>query len=78
MSQEGHLSAFYGKKVIPRMSHASTYVSELFAITQSVQKWHLYLLGVRFLIRTDHRSLKELMSQVIQTPEQQLYLSKFL
>lgn len=36
MSQEGHLLAFYSKKLTPRMSHASTYVRELFAMTQSV------------------------------------------
>lgn len=31
-----------------------------------------------FVILTDHKSLKELMSQVVQTPEQQVYLSKLL
>lgn len=30
------------------------------------------------LIKTDHKSLKELMSQVIQTQEQQFYLTKLL
>ena len=37
-----------------------------------------YLLGHQFTILTDHWSLKELMSQVVQTPEQQLYLTKLL
>jgi len=36
------------------------------------------LLGHPFVILIDHKSLKELMSQVIQTPEQQVYLSKLL
>lgn len=31
-----------------------------------------------FFIKTDQRSLKELMDQVIQTPAQQYYLSKLL
>ncbi|XP_077252438.1 uncharacterized protein LOC143891808 [Tasmannia lanceolata] len=62
-----------------KMLVASTYARELHAITQAVKKWTQYLLGRRpFIIRTDHRSLKELMSQVIQTPEQQQYLSKLL
>lgn len=41
-------------------------------------KWRHYLLGMKFLIKTDHRSLKELMYQVVQTPEQQFYLAKLL
>lgn len=36
------------------------------------------MLGHFFIIQTDHKSLKELLSQVIQTPEQQHYLSKLL
>ena len=31
-----------------------------------------------FVIRTDHQSLKQLLQQVIQTPEQQTYLRKLL
>ncbi|GKA36214.1 retrovirus-related pol polyprotein from transposon 17.6 [Tanacetum coccineum] len=34
-------------------------------------KWRQYLLGRRFIIRTDHKSIKELLRQVIQTPIQQ-------
>ena len=43
-----------------------------------MRKWRQYLLGHPFVILTDHKSLKELMSQVIQTHEQQVYLSKLL
>jgi hypothetical protein len=43
-----------------------------------VKKWRQYLLGHKFIIFTDHQSLKQLISQVIQTPEQQVYLSKLL
>ena len=60
------------------MSKASTYVGELYAITQVVTRWRHYLLGNKFVIKTDHKSLKELMTQVIQTPEQQYYLTKLL
>ncbi|MCH99118.1 putative retroelement, partial [Trifolium medium] len=34
--------------------------------------------GHFFIIQTDHKSLKELLTQVIQTPEQQHYISKLL
>ena len=43
-----------------------------------IRKWRQYLLGHQFMILTDHWSLKELMTQIIQTPEQQYYLSKLL
>jgi len=54
------------------------YVRELYAIIAAVRKWRQYLLGRPFTILTDHKSLRELMSQVIQTPEQHYYLSKLL
>lgn len=62
--------AFFSKQLCPQLQKASTYVRELHAITTAVRKWCHYLLGHRFVIMIDHRSLKELMTQVIQTPEQ--------
>ena len=43
-----------------------------------MRKWRQYLLGRRFTILTDHRSLKELLTQVIQTPEQHLYMARLM
>lgn len=60
------------------LQRASAYVWELNAITFSIRKWRHYLLGNSFTILTDHKSLKYLISQVIQTLEQQTYLSKLL
>lgn len=76
--QRDHPIAFFSKPFCPRLLRASTYVRELHAITTAVRKWRQYLLGHPFIILTDHKSLKELMSQVVQTPEQQIYLSKLL
>ena len=70
--------AFFSKQLCPRLQRASTYVHELHAITNTVRKWRHYLLGHSFIILTHHQSLKDLMSQVIQTLEQQVYLSKLL
>ncbi|VFQ91342.1 unnamed protein product [Cuscuta campestris] len=70
--------AFFSKKLGPRKLAASTYHKELFAIVEAVQKWRQYLLGREFLIRTDQRSLKELLQQVVQTPDQQYYVRKLL
>lgn len=76
--QDKHPIAFFSKVFCPRMVKASTYLRELHAITSAVKKWRQYLLGHFFIIQTDHKSLKELLTQVIQTPEQQHYLSKLL
>ncbi|XP_043714700.1 uncharacterized protein LOC122663059 [Telopea speciosissima] len=76
--QEGHPIAFFSKKLCDHMRQASAYVRELYALPQAVQKWRHYLLGRHFLIKTDHRSLKHLLTQVIPTPEQHLFLSKLL
>lgn len=78
LTQHGHPLAFFSKVFCPRLQRSSTYVQELHAITTVVRKWRQYLLGHSFIILTDHRSLKDLMSQVIQMPEQQIYLSKLL
>lgn len=78
LSQQGHPIAFFNKPFCPKLLHSSTYVRELFAITASVKKWRHNLLGHHFTILTDHHSLKELMSQVVQTPEQQMYLARLI
>lgn len=74
--QGEHLVAFYSKKLSPLRQKASTYAKELWAIT--VRKWRHYLLGATFTIKIDHHSLKHLINQVIQTPEQQYFLAKLL
>lgn len=78
LMQEGHPVAFYSSKLSDRMQNGSTYAKELYAITQAVSKWRHYLLGNKFVVKTDHHSLKNLLSQVIQTPEQQKFLYKLL
>ncbi|VFQ91763.1 unnamed protein product [Cuscuta campestris] len=70
--------AYFSKKLGTRRLAASTYHKELYAIVEAVQKWRQYLLGREFLIRTDQRSLRELLNQVIQTPDQQLYVRKLM
>lgn len=75
LSQKGHPIAFFSKSFPPKLPCASTYVRELFVITAVVKKWRQYLLGHRFIILTDHQSLKELMTQVVQTSELQMYLA---
>lgn len=76
--QNGHPLAYFSKHLGPRLLHASMYIRELHAVVTAVRKWRQYLLGRPFTILTDHKSLRELMTQVIQTPKQHYYLSKLL
>ena len=78
LMQAGHPIAYYRKKMCPKLSAFSTHIKELYAITQAMQKWCQYLLGKFFIIRIDHKSIKELLQQVTQTPYQQVYIKKLL
>lgn len=73
-----HPIAYFSKKLSQLRQKASTYSKEFWALTKSVQKWRHYLLGSEFTIRTDHYSLKNLLAQSIQSPEQQYFLTRLL
>ncbi|KAL0409314.1 UNVERIFIED_CONTAM: Retrovirus-related Pol polyprotein from transposon.6 [Sesamum radiatum] len=60
------------------MQAASTCHREMFAISEAVRKWRQYLVGRKFNIYTDQRSLKRLLNQTIQTPAQQKWITKLL
>ena len=60
LSQEQHPIAFFSKKLTPRMQRQSAYIRESYAIIEAVAKFRHYLLGHRFVIKTDQRSLKSL------------------
>ncbi|GJW25283.1 ty3-gypsy retrotransposon protein [Tanacetum coccineum] len=78
LSQKDKPIAFFSKKLSPRMRSSSTYIRELYAITEAVKKWRHYLLGRKFRVFTDQRSLKHLLTQVVQSPEQYKWASKLL
>lgn len=56
----------------------STYEKEMLAVVKAIKKWRPYLLGKRFTVRTDHKSLKYLLEQRITTPAQTRWLPKLL
>lgn len=76
LMQEEHLVAFYSSKIQGKWILASTYSKELLAITLAIPKWCHYLLSHHFTIRTYHACLKNLLTKVIQTPQQQKFLQK--
>lgn len=78
LMQQNHPIAYFSKKLGPRHRLASTYHKELYAIVEVVQKWRQYLLSREFLIRSDLRSLKELLSRVVQSPDQQFYVRNLM
>ena len=54
------------------------YAKEMLAIIYAIQTWRPYLLGRKFYIQTDQRSLKYLLEQSIVTPKQQKWVTKLL
>lgn len=78
LSQDKHPIAFFSKKLSPRMQKQSTYVRELYAVTEAVSKFWHYLFGHQFIIKTDQEALRHLCQQNIHTPEQQRWLPKLL
>ncbi|GJT91560.1 ty3-gypsy retrotransposon protein [Tanacetum coccineum] len=78
LSQRDKPISFFSKKLCDRMQGNSTYIRELYAITEAIKKWRQYLLGRKFRVYTDHHSLKHLLTQSIQTPEQHKWLTKLL
>ena len=54
--------------MLPLMQKQSLYAREMYVITLAIAKFRHYLLGHHFIVRTNHKSLKEMQAQVIQTP----------
>ncbi|WVY96659.1 hypothetical protein V8G54_028810 [Vigna mungo] len=78
LSQCQHPIAYFSKKLSPCMQKQFVYIREFYAIIEALAKFRHYLLGHKFIVKTDQKSLKELLEQQLQTPEQQQWLPKFL
>lgn len=74
----GRPLAYFSKGFAGKVLSQSAYEKELMALVLAVQHWRPYLLGGRFIIRTDHRSLKHLLSQPITSPAQQNWVAKLI
>jgi len=70
--------AFFCKPVAPRHAKLAAYERELIGLVQAVRHWRPYLWGRRFVVRTDHRSLRFLLDQRLTTIPQHQWASKLL
>ena len=56
----------------------SVYEKELTALVLAIQHWRPYLIGRRFTVYTDQKSLRYLLEQRITTQNQQNWLAKLM
>lgn len=54
------------------------YTRESMAVVLAVQRWPPYLLGRKFVVKTDQRSLKFLLKQRVLQPQHQKWITKLL
>ncbi|CAH9118783.1 unnamed protein product [Cuscuta epithymum] len=78
LMQERRPIAYYSKILSDRTLSKSAYEREMMGLALAVQHWRPYLIGRKFIVRTDHRSLKHLLTQRIATPSQQVWVAKLL
>ncbi|CAJ2649147.1 unnamed protein product [Trifolium pratense] len=70
--------AYFSKALSEGNLAKSVYEKELMALVLSIQHWRHYLLGKKFFVYTDHKSLKHFLQQRISSPDQQCWLAKLL
>ncbi|MCH79728.1 Ty3/gypsy retrotransposon protein, partial [Trifolium medium] len=70
--------AYFSKALGVKNLTKSAYEKELMAVVLAIQHWRPYLLGRKFVVSTDQKSLKQLMQQKIVTAEQQNWAAKLM
>jgi transposase InsO family protein len=76
--QDGHPIAFFSRPVAPRHRALAAYERELIGLVSAVRHWRPYLWGRRFVVKTDHYSLKFLLDQRLATIPQHHWVGKLL
>ncbi|MCH81864.1 hypothetical protein A2U01_0002657 [Trifolium medium] len=78
LMQEKKSVAYFSKALGVRNLTKSAYEKELMAVVLAIQHWRPYLLGRKFMVSTDQKSLKQLLQQRMVTAEQQNWAAKLL
>lgn len=76
--QSKHPIAYFSKAFESSRLSKSAYDKELMALVLAIQHWRHYLLGRRFVVYSDQKSLKHLLQQRITTANQQEWMAKLL
>jgi hypothetical protein len=76
--QDRHLIAFFSRPVADRHYALAAYERELIGLVQAVRHWRPYLWDRRFIVKTDHYSLKYLLDQRLATIPQHQWVGKLL
>lgn len=64
--------AFFSKALSEASLNKSVYEKELMALVLAIQHWRPYLLGQKFIVYTDQKSLRHLLEQRITTQPTEL------
>jgi hypothetical protein len=78
LMQEGRPLAFESRPLKGRDLHKPIYEKERMEILHALKKWHPYLIGRHFKVKTDHDSLKYFLEQRLSSKEQQKWVTKIL
>ncbi|MCI59206.1 (-)-germacrene d synthase-like, partial [Trifolium medium] len=68
--------AYFSKALGVRNLTKSVYEKELMAVVLAIQHWRPYLLGRKFTVSSDQKSLKQLLQQRMITADQQNWAAK--
>jgi hypothetical protein len=78
LMQEGRPLAFEIQPLKGKDLHKPIYEKEMMEILHALNKWHPYLIGRHFKVKTDHDSLKYFLEQRLSLEEQQKWVTKIL
>lgn len=78
LMQGGKPIAYFSKALSEGSLSKSIYEKELMALVLAIQHWRPYLVGQKFMVHTDQRSLKYPLEQRITTQNQQNWVAKLL
>ena len=68
--------AYFNQTLAMRDKAKPVYERELIVVVLVVQRWRPYLLGTKFMVKTDQRSLKFLLEQRVIQPQYQRWIEK--